>query len=124
MSYCRWSTDNFSCDIYAYEDCHGGWTIHVAGNRHIGDCPKIEWNRLDRGEISGEEFAAQAKAQYDWLETCERREIDLPHAGDTFHEPTIEAFKKRLLELRAIGYHFPDEVLTTVDEEIREAAHA
>lgn len=27
MSYCRWSTDDFKCDLYIYEDVAGGWTI-------------------------------------------------------------------------------------------------
>ena len=33
MSYCRWSTDNFKCDLYCYEDVNGGFTTHVASNR-------------------------------------------------------------------------------------------
>lgn len=33
MSYCRFSSDGFNCDVYVYEDCAGGWTTHVAANR-------------------------------------------------------------------------------------------
>lgn len=29
MSYCRWSSDNFKCDVYVYADVSGGWTTHV-----------------------------------------------------------------------------------------------
>jgi hypothetical protein len=33
MSYCRWSSDHFECDVYVYADVSGGWTTHVAGRR-------------------------------------------------------------------------------------------
>src|SRR5687767_6611694 len=39
MSYCRWSTDDFQCDLYCYEDVSGGFTTHVAGRRKIWDAP-------------------------------------------------------------------------------------
>lgn len=37
MSYCRWSSDNFECDLYCYSDVNGGYTTHVAGRRRQGD---------------------------------------------------------------------------------------
>lgn len=36
MSYCRWSSDGFRCDIYAYASCEGGVTVHVARRRQRG----------------------------------------------------------------------------------------
>lgn len=33
MSYCRWSSMNWMCDVYVYEDVDGGWATHVAGRR-------------------------------------------------------------------------------------------
>lgn len=41
MSYCRFSSNNFNCDAYIYEDVNGGWTIHLVANRVIGDIPKL-----------------------------------------------------------------------------------
>jgi hypothetical protein len=35
MSYCRFSTDDFQCDLYVYEHCDGGWMIHVASRKVI-----------------------------------------------------------------------------------------
>lgn len=35
MSYCRWSTDNFTCEIYAYEHFDDFWAIHVAVSTKI-----------------------------------------------------------------------------------------
>ena len=53
MSYCRFSSEDFSSDVYCYADCSGGFTTHVASNRIIGDIPKSEHlfikNKLDRG---------------------------------------------------------------------------
>ena len=36
MSYCRWSSDDFRCDLYIYESA-AGFVIHVAANR-------VEWD--------------------------------------------------------------------------------
>jgi hypothetical protein len=33
MSYCRWSSDFFECDVYVYANVSGAWTTHVAGRR-------------------------------------------------------------------------------------------
>lgn len=30
MSYCRFSSEDYQCDVYAYADVAGGYTIHVA----------------------------------------------------------------------------------------------
>jgi hypothetical protein len=35
LSYCRRSTDSFRCDLHAYADCGGGWTIYIARNRSV-----------------------------------------------------------------------------------------
>ncbi len=37
MSYCRWSTDEFRCDLYIYANVNGYWTIHVAGRTRDGE---------------------------------------------------------------------------------------
>lgn len=37
MSYCRWSSDDWQCDVYVYADANGGWTCHVADRRRIFD---------------------------------------------------------------------------------------
>lgn len=44
--------------------------------------------------------------------------ITLPHAGESFNDPSLETFKERLLWLRSLGYRFPDYVLAMIDEEI------
>lgn len=34
MSHCRWSTDDFGCDLYVYQ-AGQAWMVHVASNRVI-----------------------------------------------------------------------------------------
>jgi hypothetical protein len=120
MSYCRWSTDSFSCDLYCYEDVSGGWTTHVAGNRVVGAPPHEDWSLLNKGDAEAKVFWAQHEALMAFMATAERAPIGLPHDGETFNDGTLEEFKDRLLMLRAAGYRFPDHVLKEVDEEIAE----
>lgn len=129
MSYCRWSSDDFSCDLYCYEDASGGWTTHVASNKPVGEIPKVdhlfdEMCALSDDDViaqKAKELVAAMKARDAWFETCERRAIGLPYDGQSFNDPTLEDFKERLIHLRAAGYRFPDDVLADVDEEIAEA---
>ena len=37
MSYCRFSSDDWQCDVYVYADVAGGWTTHVAAVRFVFD---------------------------------------------------------------------------------------
>lgn len=120
MSYCRWSTDNFGCDLYCYADVRGGYTTHVAGNKAIGDVPRVDMVGLLNGSASPEEVAKQHAAQHEFLMNCERRPLGLPHDGQSFNDPDLESFLARLLSLRAAGYRFPDYVLDSVREEIEE----
>jgi hypothetical protein len=129
MSYCRWSSDDFACDLYCYEDVSGGWTTHVASNKPVGEIPKIDhlFDELvalrDDAAIQekAKEYAAASKARDAWFDTCERRPLGLPYDGQSFNDSTLEDFKARLIHLREVGYRFPDDVLTDVDEEIAEA---
>lgn len=117
MSYCRWSSDNFKCDLYCYEDANGGWTTHVASNRLVVEPPE----ELDIGLVATPEWLESHNKRSEFVLTSERRKIGLPHDGETFNDPTLGDFKARLLELRKVGYSFPDYVLEEVDQEIADA---
>ena|SRR3990167_6315750 len=116
MSYCRWSSDNFRCDLYCYADCAGGWTTHVAGNRPVGEVPKVPC----LGSVSDSDWLSANNEQTEFLAICEHKQIGLPHDGATFNDATIQEFLERLLALRAAGYQFPDYVLADVREEMVE----
>ena len=116
MSYCRWSSDNFQCDVYCYGDVNGGYTTHVAANRPVGDVPKTP--ELDPANI--DEYVRASQAQLKWLELCERRPIGLPHDGESYNDPDLPSFLARLEGLKAVGYNVPDWVLKNIREEIAE----
>lgn len=121
MSLCRWSTDDFSCDLYVYNSGDDLYTIHVAGNRVIGDIPKITSDYLDSKTPTStvEEYVAQHKAQLDWLKDREREKITLKYAGESFTLSGEMAIAK-LHELKALGYKFPDYVITDIEDELTE----
>ena len=117
MSYCRWSSNNWDCDLYCYGSAQG-FTTHVASNRIDGDIPKEDWQLLHDGKT--EEFMVQHNAQMKFLDTCTRSPIGLPFDGQSFDDPDEEAFLARLMQLREAGYRFPDYVIDSVREEIEE----
>lgn len=73
MSYCRWSSDHFECDVYVYEDVSGGWTTHVAGRRQRNPLPdsiKAMYPRLGDCEPKefGTRYMAAERARREWTE--------------------------------------------------------
>ena len=117
MSYCRWSSDDFGCDIYAYQS-EFGYEIHVATNRVQGDIPKIVLPTDFEDKEQLQKCVDAHKAQMKFLETCERREIGLPEDGESFMVETLEEFRDKLLQLRQMGYNFPDYVFERIEEEL------
>lgn len=117
MTYCSWSTDDYRCDLYAYAT-GGSWCIHLAPNRIAGDVPRVPG--FDAMQAAGRSWAEAKSQQLDFIRKAERIDIDLPHAGGRFVEKDIGSFEKRLMELRGLGYRFPDTVLTAVRAEMSE----
>lgn len=113
MSYCRWSSDDFKCDLYCYGDVSGGYTTHVAGNRVVGEVPPLP-------DLDSPKFIEEYKKQSDFMATAKREPIGLPHDGETFNDPDLASFLDRLLELKAIGYHVPDWVVSNIREEMEQ----
>jgi hypothetical protein len=123
MSYCRWSSDDYQCDIYCYAACSGGYMIHVAGNRVIPNQPLPP----------PEPFRADNAARWaSWLQRhstitkiimrSPRQAIDLPHAGECFNEPTATDAANRLLMLRELGYNIPQYAIDALLAEGKEEA--
>ena len=126
MSYCRWSSDDFQCDLYCYEDVGGGWTTHVAVNRLIlPDVlpPPVQPHR-DGSEAENQRWAKEwvdrSQAMRPIYDAAKRVPLGLPFDGKSFNDPDLESFLARLLQLREVGYKFPDYVIESVREEIAE----
>lgn len=123
MSLCRWSTDDFNCDLYVYNSGNDQYTIHVAGNRVVGNVPKITSDYMDAGDpkdmVRCKEWISQYDAQINWLINCERENITLKYAGESFTLSGEMAIAK-LHELKALGYKFPNYVITDIEDELAE----
>lgn len=122
MSYCRWSSDDFQCDVYVYGNVHGGVTIHVAKRRTLIDRDKVprvpdDWYKPESGYDMGE-IAALFNERHAYFEACESKEIGLPHDGESFDLSLAEASRK-LAELKALGYNVPQEVIDELMEEAK-----
>lgn len=105
MSYCRFSTDNFECDLYCYQSDEG-YRTHVATHRTK---PGLVHPQM-RSDETLDEFCRRIDDA-----TCE---IGLPYDGVSFTDETLEDFEARLRMLRDAGYRFPDRVFDEIREEI------
>lgn len=122
MSYCRWSSDDFKCDLYVYENVAGCWTIHVAGKRVVGEVPPFRLP-ADPQDLEGMERAmADYRAQMDYLKTAEHAPIGLPHDGETFHLESPGECADKCEELAALGYNVPSWVVPELRTEHAELA--
>ena len=102
MSYCRWSSMDFKCDLYVYE-ADDGITIHVASNRVVGDVPAIDWS-------SAELLYSTYKAQMEFLDTTEREPIGLQYDGESWYGLSIDAACTIVDMLEQEGYTLPESI--------------
>lgn len=123
MSYCRWSSDGFGCDVYVYEDVSGGFTCHVAAKKitNLQDAPKVG-SILNLDEKGRDEWLVRHRAKMDWLENNAIREnIGLPYDNQSFNVDTATEMAERLVELKNMGYQVPDYAIEALFEEGKEA---
>lgn len=111
MAYCRWSSDDFQCDIYAYP-ADGGVTVVVSRNRYDYTPPP----RL-RKNASVDRCLERHQVIHDLLEDAPLIPIDLPYAGEWRDRITHEEAAEWLTELRELGYNFPVDVIDAILED-------
>ena len=119
MSYCRWSSDDYQCDVYCYESVGDVYVIHVAGNRQTPSTPPPPsvGNWWARGKAGIEDYMAREKAVDAWLATAERKPIGLPHDGESLMESDAAACADRLEYLRGLGYNVPQSAIDVLRAE-------
>lgn len=144
MSYCRWSSMNWMCDVYVYEDVSGGWTTHVATRRRIiPPIPDVPIWRIPQfgGKWSPEtrrltypsrwhRIAARVVAWPFWfwhnhvhsrsLDLIPSKTLRMPGAGESFNDPTAAACADRLESLRSVGFIVPQYAIDSLREESSE----
>ena len=145
MSYCRWSSDFGECDVYVYEDVHGGWTTHVAGRRLKHRVPDEIRNMPvfgEDGKFNGDVWIEREKAQRKWRESLPSDEyqartidgdpvtcytpkdseyvslIDISEfAGESFNSDTPDECADLLEEIRNSGLNVPQYAIDELREE-------
>ena len=113
MAYCRWSTNDFTCDAYIYQD--------ATDDKYIID---VSVNRMVVSELNTK--ICQIAAHKGYMRTFlkygfpERVPIDLPFAGTRLYANTPGECAARVRELVALGYNIPEYVAETLLDEQRE----
>ncbi|MGC0142769.1 hypothetical protein [Pseudactinotalea sp. Z1732] len=107
MSCCRWSTDDFHCNIYAYPSSEGV-VIHVAVRRTHFTAPLPDPVPLT--PATAFEWAERHTRVAQMLQHAEREWIDLPHAGRTINEPGQAHPARQLRRLANLGFRAPQRV--------------
>ena len=113
MSYCRWSTDDFQCDLYCYESGEG-FITHVAGLRVRYKTPLPE-------PVDEFDFNVSWKRHetvMEMLDDAEREPIGLPYDGKKFYDPDLPSFLERVKMLQEVGYNVPDYLIPMIVKEI------
>lgn len=113
MSYCRFSSDDYQCDAYVYEDGMGVFNIHLANNRVVGDIPKMP----SLTECTSDEFLKAYKKQMKFMNTALSEPIILKYHGETFRTDTARECAEALIRFAKIGYHIPPYAIRTLLEE-------
>jgi hypothetical protein len=115
MSYCRWSSDDWKSDVYAYES-ERGYEVHVAGNHYTSEIPPLpEWS-----EVTHDEWFAAWKAQMEAVKKTEREKIGGEYDCKDFLFATLQEFLDGLKDIASKGYHVPSWTLEAIQEEIDE----
>ena len=104
MSYCRFSDEDFHCDVYVYES-RDGYVTHVASRRHVLPDGLLPPPLPD--DASAEEWIARHMRVMEIVSAAGMEEIDLPEAGDWFVHATPGGCADNLERLRAAGFRVP-----------------
>ena len=117
MSYCRWSTDDFSSDIYCYAGCDDMFHINIAANRHVfeGDLPKKVSLEADP-----DAYFARRQEVMRLVDLANIVPITLPMAGEEILVDTPQEAVDMLLELRETGYNVPQHAIEALMIEAEE----
>lgn len=112
MSYCRWSCLNGYCDVYVYEDVHGGWTTHVAARRRPAGAVADEFGLImasggDAEHPAMKLYMEQHRLAMEWAENNEPIALAHEEAGSSFNHGTPGECADNLERLRREGFIVP-----------------
>jgi hypothetical protein len=119
MSYCRWSSDNFTCDLYCYES-FDGFQTHVASYRQRTWLRIVHFLTDKRFRVTDTYTVRSHRWLLRWFylslpHSLTHRRIHLPYAGQSFTDATEKEMFGRILDLARTGYHIPDSLRKEVE---------
>lgn len=115
MSYCRFSDNDFQCDVYCYQDVSGQFVIHVAQSKPVPD-DSMPPPLPDGASI--DDVVARSILVSQWLRGARRRNLGLEHDGETFILPTAKEAAAKMIDLRNAGYRVPEYAIDSLIEEV------
>ncbi len=115
MSYCRYSCDDYQCNLYCYET-EGGYQTHVAKYKAVftEPLPPVVAFEADNGKAWFERY----KAAMAIVDAAPLVPVGLASDGEDYLDSTLEEFMDTLTRLKAEGYRFPECVFDLVRQEI------
>ncbi|EMY3672616.1 TPA: hypothetical protein SL368_005881 [Pseudomonas aeruginosa] len=120
MSYCRWSSDDFQCDLYVYEGVDGVFYTHVATNRVIYTEPLPPPIPFKPEFV--QEYSERHKKVMAMVDAADREPIGLQHDGHDFCDDDSAACADRLEYLKGVGYRVPQYAIDALREEAAEGS--
>lgn len=107
MAYCRWSSNDFQCDLYVYESDYG-WHIHVAGRRHVFDRAQLPPPVSPADDP--EAWVERHQVLMGLIRDAELMPIGGPYDGENYLEDSPGAAADRVEMLMDAGYVVPEYV--------------
>lgn len=119
MSLCRWSSDYWRSDVYAYESCHGGVEVHVASthlvvpDEAIAALPPFP----DPGSPGWvEEFMAWKQAENEARDAASSVPVPPAWAGRSFTVHDVDELVSLLERMKTDGVWVPDFLMEAVKD--------
>lgn len=116
MSFCRFSSDDFKCDFYAYESVDG-YHLHVAGNRPDWKPPRSPYSQ-GSPELPQEEYNRASREYHEALMSAPRTFIDLEGAGEHHVFGTLWELRESIANHVQRGFRAPESLLPNLDKEL------
>lgn len=124
MSLCRWSSDDFRCDLYIYE-AEGGWECHVASKRRVWEPPEGTTGlAMLAGRIPSDEWMDRYDRYHKALDAAPLEPVRSAWAGESFTGMSIRELAATVEMLADDGCRFPESVLDDVREMLAEETAA
>lgn len=118
MSYCRFSSDDYQCDVYCYQDICGGYTTHVAESRFV-----FKEELPPKVPIENAAWFARYQKINEMVKQADRKRIGLPFDGHRFNDEDAESCAKRLQQLKDLGYKVPQYAIEELQQEWKDECH-